>query len=289
MILVTGASGHFGKAAIQSLLERGVAPAQVSALVRSEAAAATFKEQGVQVVIGDYDKFDSLVKAFQGVDKLLFISASEITKRMEQHSNVVNAAKQAGVKHIVYTSFQRKTDSPGSPLWIVAETHIQTEQWLKESGLAYTILLNNLYMDFLPGFIGEKVLESGVIYVPAGTGKIGAVLRSDMAEAAAAILAGSGHEGKTYEFTNTEAVSYADIAALLSAQSGKAIQFISPSPDEYRQTLSSYGVPAESIGIFSSFAIAQAEGELDKESTDLEKLLGRKPVSVKAFLQQVYS
>lgn len=289
MIVVTGATGHFGKAAIQSLLEKGVAPSQITAFVRNEAAAVEFTNQGIGLVNGDYDDHASLVRAFWGADKVLFVSASDINKRLGQHRNVVNAAKEAGVKHVVYTSFQRKNETPASPLWIVAETHLQTEQWLKESGLAYTILKNNLYMDFLPGFIGEKVLETGVIYVPAGNGAISAALRSDMAAAAAAILAGSGHEGKEYDFSNTESVTYTDIAQLLSALSGKAIQYVSPTPEAYSETLAGFGLPADVIGIFSSFAVAQAQDELDNASTDLELLLGRKPVSVKQFLAQVYS
>ena len=172
---------------------------------------------------------------------------------------------------------------------MVAQSHIKTEKWLKESGISYTILKNNLYMDFLPGFIGEKVLESGVIYVPAENGKVGAVLRSEMAEGAASVLATTGHEGKEYDFTNAEAVTYQEIAETISKASGKTINYISPSAEDYGNTLAKYDVPAEVIGIFSSFAVAQAKGELDGESADLEKLLGRKPLSIKDFLTSLYT
>lgn len=289
MILVTGASGHFGNAAIDFLLAKGVEASQILALVRNEQTSDDFTKKGVGVVIGDYDNYASLVSAFHGVEKLLFVSGSDIVKRLSQHQNVVNAAKEAGVKHLVYTSFQRKDESETSPLWMVAQSHIQTEKWLKESGVDYTILKNNLYLDFLPGFIGEKVLETGVIYVPAESGKVGAVLRSEMAEAAASILATSGHEGKEYDFTNSEAASYEEIAQWISEVSGKMITYISPSAEDYGKTLASYGVPAEAIGIFSSFAVAQAKGELDVVGSDLAHLLGRKPTSVKTFLTQVYS
>lgn len=289
MILVTGATGHFGNAAINFLLEKGIKASHISALVRNEQPAHDFKKKGVNVLVGDYDNYTSLVTAFAGVEKLLFVSGNDIMKRTGQHQNVINAAKEAGVKHIIYTSFQRRSESETSPLWIVAHSHIQTEKWLKESGLGYTILRNNLYMDFLPGFIGEKVAETEVIFVPAESGKISAVLRLEMAEAAASILATDGHIGKEYDFTNTKAVSYHDITKIVSEAIGKPITYISPSAEEYGKTLSSYGVPAEIIGIFSSFAVAQAQGELDVESTDLEKLLGRKPTSVLTFISQVYS
>lgn len=284
MILVTGATGHFGNATINFLLEKGVNASQISALVRNEQSADEFKNKGVNTLIGDYDNYNSLVTAFTGVEQLFFVSSSDIMKRTAQHQNVINAAKEAGVEHVIYTSFQRRSESETSPLWIVAQSHIQTEKWLKESGINYTILRNNLYLDFLPGFIGEKVVETGVIFVPAQNGKVSAVLRSEMAEAAAIILTTDGHIAKEYDFTNTEAVTYQEIAKTVSEVIGKPINYISPSVEEYGKTLSSYGVPAEVVGIFSSFAVAQAQGELDSESTDLEKLLGRKPTSVKDFL-----
>lgn len=289
MILVTGATGHFGRATLQSLLAKGVPAQQITALVRTETATNEFKAQGIAAVIADYDDYSSLVAAFAGVEKLLFISGSDIMNRLSQHENVINAAKEAGVKHLVYTSFQRKNETESSPLWVVAQSHIQTENWLKASGMAYTILKNNLYMDFLPGFIGEKVLESGVLYVPAGHGKVGAVLRSEMAEAAATILATPNHEGKEYHLTNTKALSYDEMAQIISEASGKEINYISPAAVDYKTVLSHHGVPEEVIGIFSSFAIAQAEGELDNESHDLEKLLGRQPLSIADFLKQLYT
>lgn len=288
MILVTGATGHFGKATIHSLLAKGTAPGQLKALVRNEASAGELKEKGISIVQGDYDDYGSLVNAFRGVDKLLFVSGNDIHKRFTQHQHVVNAAKEAGVKHIVYTSFQRKNETESSPLWVVAASHLQTETWLKESGIAYTILKNNLYMDFLPGFIGEKVLETGTVYVPAGNGKISPVLRAEMAEAAANILAGTGHEGKSYDIVNTEALSYQEIAGIISEISGKQISYISPDPADYAKTLASFHLPEEVIGIFTGFAVAQAQGELDIVGTDIKDILGREPLSVKAFLQTVY-
>lgn len=288
MILVTGATGHFGNATINFLLEKGVKASQISALVRNEQSVDEFKKKGVSTLVGDYDNYNSLVTAFTGVEKLLFVSSSDIINRTAQHRNVINAAKEAGVKHLIYTSFQRRNETEASPLWIVAQSHIQTEKWLKESGIDFTILKNNLYMDFLPGFIGEKVAETGIIYVPAENGKVSAVLRVEMAEAAANVLATDGHVGKEYDFTNTTAVTYHDIAKTVSEAIEKPINYISPSVEEYGKTLASHGVPAEVIGIFSSFAVAQAQGELDIESTDLEKLLGRRPTSVKDFLSKLY-
>lgn len=289
MILVTGATGHFGKSTIDFLLKKGISSTNIVALVRDEEKAAEIKSKGVALRTGDYDNYTSLVNAFTGVEKLLFVSGSDIMNRNAQHRNVVSAAKEAGVKHIVYTGFLGKDETETSLLWIVIESHLKTEAWLKESGIDYTILKNTLYMDFVPAFLGDKVLETGVIYLPAGNGKVGAVLRSEMAEATANILANSKHAGKTYRFTNQEAFSYQEVAQQLSEITGKTINYISPTADEYAQTLTEHGVPADYIGLFSSFAVAQEKGELEMVGSDLEQILGRKPTTVKTFLTQVYS
>jgi NAD(P)H dehydrogenase (quinone) len=288
MILVTGATGQFGKSAIDFLLKKGISSSNIAALVRDEKQATELKDQGVVLRTGDYDNYASLVDAFQGVEKLLFVSGTDLMKRHVQHQNVLSAAKAAGVKHIVYTSFLGKNETESSPLWIVSDSHLKTEAWLKESGLDYTILKNTLYLDLVPAFLGEKVVETGSIYLPAGDGKVAAVLRAEMAEATAIILAKTNHTRTTYHFTNHEAFSYQEVAQQLSEITGKKISYISPTVEEYTQTLTAYGVPAEFIGLFSSFALAQEKGELEMVSTDLEQILGRKPTSVKTFLTQMY-
>lgn len=289
MILITGATGNFGSATINFLVEKGIQPHEIKALVRNEASATALLEKGIGIAIGSYDDATSLTKAFTGVDQLLLVSGNDIENRLQQHLNVINVAKEVGVKHIVYTSFQRKNETPSSPLWVVAHSHLETEKALKESGLTYTILKNNLYMDFLPGFIGEHVLENKTIYVPAENGTISAVLRSEMAEAAATILSSNGHENKEYDFTNNEALSYSEIAKIISETSGKSIVYVSPSAAEYQTTLKGFGLADEAVGVFTSFAVGQAEGELEKVSTDLENILQRKPVSVRSFLEKTYA
>ncbi len=289
MILITGATGNFGSATLNFLVEKGIQPHEIKALVRNEASATALLEKGIGIAIGSYDDATSLTKAFTGVDQLLLVSGNDIENRLQQHLNVINVAKEVGVKHIVYTSFQRKNETPSSPLWVVAHSHLETEKALKESGLTYTILKNNLYMDFLPGFIGEHVLENKTIYVPAENGTISAVLRSEMAEAAATILSSNGHENKEYDFTNNEALSYSEIAKIISETSGKNIAYVSPSAAEYQTTLKGFGLPDEAVGVFTSFAVGQAEGELEKVSTDLENILQRKPVSVRSFLEKTYA
>lgn len=289
-ILITGATGHLGEGVINSLLKRTEAK-NIVALVRDPEGekAKVIAAKGVETRKGDYGDRSSLVNAFKGIDKLYFVSGNDMHHRNEQHENVINAAKEAGVKHVLYTSIPRKNETAGSPIAMISGSHIHTENALKASGLDYTILKHNIYMDMLPIFLGDKMLETGVAYFPAGEGKVGFTLRSDMAEAAAAILTGEGHENKSYDITNDHAVSFADIAAAISTASGKTINYVSPSKEEYIKTLSEAGVPAEYVGMFAGFGEGFKQGELDQTNNLIESLTGRKPTSVSQFLGQVYA
>lgn len=287
MILITGATGHFGTATINFLLKKGVSPANIAGLVRNPDKAAGLKENGINIKTGDYNDYASLVNAFKNIDSLLLVSGNDIPKRSQQQEAAVKAAKEAGVKHILYTSFERKNESADSPIAPIAQSHLATEKFIIESGIPYTILRNNLYMDYVPMFLGEKVLETGIFW-PAGQGKLAAVTRENMAEATANVLTGKGHENKSYHISAPESFSLGDVATLLSAVTGKTVPYLDPSVEDYKQALQKAGVPAEYIGVFAGFAEATKQGEFDATSTDLEKLLGRKPLAIKEFLTNVY-
>ena len=286
-ILVTGVTGLLGRIVLDKLLSK-VPASSVKVLVREEAKAAPFKQLGVEVAIGSYDDKTSLVNAFKDVDKLYFVSGSDVAKRSQQHENVVNAAIEAKVGHVVYTSFQRKNETATSPIYFVASSHLLTENLLKSSGLKYTILKHGIYTEMIPIFIGDRVLETGVIFQPAGEGKTAFILRSDLAEAGVEALTGQGHENRSYELTGPAAVSYAEIAAKISAVTGKNVSYVSPTPEVFAAELTKAGVPAEYIGLFAGFSVATKEGEFTDVSTDLEKLIGRKGGSVETFLEQAY-
>jgi len=281
MILITGGTGHFARLTIDFLLNKGIEASQLAVLVRNAEKAADLSAKGIKILTGDYNDYPSLVKAFSGIDKLLFVSGTDLPNRTSQHEQVVKAAVEAGVKHVIYTSGEFRIEGPDAPLWSFAEAHIKTEQWLQESGITYTILKNGLYMEYIPYFIGN-VLESGVIYLPAGNGKISVALRSEMAEATAVILATEGHENKSYHFVNTEAYGYEEIARHISEISGMTISYISPTVEEFRQR--GAGIPEEYISII----LAQANGDAELVSDDMEKLIGRKLTPVIAFLQEAY-
>lgn len=286
MILITGANGHFGKAAIDFLLKK--IPAQnIAALVRDEAKATDLKAKGIEVRIGSYDDPASLKAALKGVDKVLLVSGTDIDNRLQQHKNVVDAALAEGVKQLVYTSVVRKNETASNPMGPLASTHVDTDAYIKASGLTYTILQNDLYADVLPMFFGEQVLASG-IFLPAGKGKAAYATRQDLAEAAASTLTEEGHENKVYVLANTENYSLQDVANTLTELSGKTVAYTSPTIAEYTAVLTKAQVPAEYIGMFAAFSEAIRQGEFEVNRTDLEALLHRKPASLPAFLKAYY-
>jgi len=287
-ILITGATGHLGKATINALLNKGVNAGKISALVRNEKKAQDLKEMGIKILVADYEDYNSLVKAFACVDQLLFISGSDVMNRNQQQQNVVKAAVEAKVKHVIYTSALNRLPIEQSAISFVSQAHVKTEQWLAESGLNYTILQNSLYADVIPQFIGD-VLNTQTIYLPAAQGKTAFVVRTDIAEAAAAVLTSYGHNGKTYKITNTESYTYQDVADIISDITGKSITYISPTVEDFTATLENAGLPAETIGGFTAFALAQANDEFNVTGTDLEVLLNRKPTNLKEYLINIYA
>jgi NAD(P)H dehydrogenase (quinone) len=288
MILVTGATGEYGKNAIHLLLKKGVKPSEIAALSRSEEKAKALKDLGIDVRIADYNNYDTLVEAFNGIQKLLFVSSGTVENRTIQHENVVKAAKESKVNHIVYTSFIRNTKLEDSAIAFLQESHLRTEEFLKNSGITYTILQNALYLDLIDMFLGEDLLNTGLIFQPAELGQSSPVLRKELAEAAVNILTSQGHENKIYPLVNEESLSFQDIADSISKISKKDITYQSPSQEQFEKVLGKNGVPQEFIGMLSAFSVAQAKGELDIQDHTLQELLGRKPTSIKEYLSTIY-
>ncbi|WP_338733962.1 SDR family oxidoreductase [Mangrovimonas cancribranchiae] len=284
MILITGASGNLGNAVTNELLYR-IEASQIAVMSRDTSKVNKFKKKGVQIRQGDYNDYESLVKAFSGIDKLYFVSGSDIVSRMKQHENVIKAAKEVGVKHIVYTSFQRKTNKKDSVIQFVAESHINTEELIKNSGISYTILKHALYMEVLPLFIGEDVIEKQTIYLPANAGKVSFASRLDMAEGAAIILSTTGHENKEYEFGGEASYGMEDIAQILTKLSGKDVTYVSPKKDDFVTTLNDAGVPKPAIDVTVGFSQGIAAGEFNQPTTTLKDLLGRELLSLTTYLE----
>tara|TARA_R110000765_G_scaffold216435_6_gene321041 strand:+ start:586 stop:1455 length:870 start_codon:yes stop_codon:yes gene_type:complete len=288
MILITGATGHLGSLVLKYVQQ--YAPATpLAILARDKSKTKEFENSDIDIRLGDYDDYNSLVQAFTGIDKLYFVSGSDIAKRIKQHENIVIAAKEAGVNHIIYTSFIRERGLENSPIPLVAEGHLKTEDLIKKSGLNYTILKHNIYMEVIPMFIGEHILENKTIYLPAGEGKCAFVSREDMAKAGAIVLTTKDHANKEYNITAEEAYSYKDIAEMISEVTGKDILYVSPSQKEFTATLKENGVPDDIIRMMAGFSEATKIGEFKQTSHDVTNLIGEKPTKLKEYLRSVYA
>ena len=292
MILVTGATGQYGTKVLEHLLHKGIEAQHLAALVRDAAKGQPIQDQGIELRVGDYSDVDALVQAFQGVDTLLLVSSNDrgaVENRTAHHLNVIQAAKAAQVKHLVYTSFVTKPGFQDSAIAGFLTSHAQTEQAIKDSGLPYTILQNGIYLEMIPLFAGAQVAETGVILFPAQEGKASWVLRAELAEAAAHVLTTEGHENQTYVLAGPAATSFQDIAQDLSDRLGKDIRYQSPPVEEFQAILQQAGVPEVYIGLFTMWANAVAQGMLEVEDATLATFLGRPPTTTAQFITQVYN
>lgn len=281
MILITGANGHLGSQTIDFLLENNP-DAKIAGLVRSEEKGTELKEKGVELRIGDYTDYPSIEEAVEGIDTVLLISSSTLEGRTDQHNNVIQAAKEAGVEQIFYTSIV-EADKELSPL---SPDHAATERLIKESGIPYTIYRNTFYMEFLPLFLGDA-LESGQWTFPSNGMAINLALRSEMAEALANGLANAEeHKNSVYEITSAQTYTLDQIADMLSEASGKQISYSDISVSDFEQVLTEAGLPEEQIATSVMTANTFANGALDFTYDDMEMLLGRKPTGLDTFIKQ---
>lgn len=255
---------------------------QIRAAVRDRSKLADFAERGVEVVEADYADRESLVRALTGADKYLLISSvGSNEQRLEQHLNAVAAAREAGVGHILYTSIPEAQTNPIG----FASVHKDTEEAIRDSGLPFTFLRNNWYFENTTASLGAA-LEHGAIIGSAGEGKIAYATRADYAEAAAAVLASEGHEGKAYELTGDVAITQAELADEVSRQSGKDVRFQNLSEADYRQALEGFGLPPFLADALAEADARIAEGALAPTSDTLAKLIGRPTTTPAEAVQQ---
>ena len=280
-IAITGATGQLGRLVVNKLKNQ-VPASDIVALVRSPEKAGGL---GVAVREADYDRPETLGPALAGVDTLLLISSSEVGKREPQHRNVIEAAKSAGVRRIVYTSLLHADTSPLS----LAAEHRATESAIKSSGIAFTILRNGWYTENYTGSI-PGALAGGAFIGSAGEGRISSASRDDFADAAVAALASAGHEGKTYELAGDESWTLGDLAAEISRQTGRTIPYRDLPVDEYAAALQGFGLPHGLAQALAGWDGSAAEGALLDDSRQLSGLIGRPttpfPATVEAALKQ---
>jgi NAD(P)H dehydrogenase (quinone) len=265
---VTGATGKLGRLVLDELLQKTDA-GDIVALARDPSALSAFADKGVQVRRADYDDADSLKAALQGVDRLLLISGNAVGERPRQHGNVINAAKEAGVSYLAYTSILKGDRSRLA----LAPEHVATEKLLADSGLTYDVLRNGWYSENYTGGLAQSV-ESGKIFGAVGEGRISSATRADFAAgAAAALLNGKG--GDVYELAGDEAWTMREFAEEVSRQSGKPVEYVNQSEGEYAKVLEGVGLPPPIAAMLASTSALSGEGELYDDSKSLRRLSGR--------------
>ena len=268
---ITGATGQLGQLVVQKLKDKNP-DAKLVALVRNPDKA---KPLGIEAKAFDYEQPEALPKALEDIDRLVFISGSEIGKRETQHKNVINAAKQAQVKQIAYTSLLHADTSS----MILAPEHLATEKMLQDSGIPHTILRNGWYTENYTAGLKQAV-EQGAIIGSAGDGKISSATREDYAEAIAETIINDDHTGKTYELAGDQTFTMQDLAAEVSKQTGKNIEFVNLPETEYAQKLQEIGLPEGMAKAFASLDYSASKNDLHDESGELARLINRPTTSL---------
>jgi NAD(P)H dehydrogenase (quinone) len=262
---ITGATGLLGRIVIE-MLKKKTAPENIVALVRSPQKAA---DLGVEAREFDYNKPETLSAALHGIDRLLLISGNEFGKRLEQHVAVIEAAKNAGVKLIAYTSLLRADNTTLS----LGPEHLGTEQALKSAGIPYVILRHGWYIENYVSSV-PSALQYGALAGSASNGKISAAARKDFAEADVLALTTDGHEGKTYELAGDEAFTLSDMAAVISRLSGKNVVYNNLPAADFAAMLTGAGMPEMIAHFFAGTHVSTENGDLFDDGRQLSKLIG---------------
>ena len=268
---ITGATGQLGQLVVQKLKDKNP-DAKLVALVRNPDKA---KPLGIEAKAFDYEQPEALPKALEDIDRLVFISGSEIGKRETQHKNVINAAKQAQVKQIAYTSLLHADTSS----MILAPEHLATEKMLQDTGIPLTILRNGWYTENYTAGLKQAV-EQGAIIGSAGDGNISSATREDYVEAIAETIINDDHTGKTYELAGDQTFTMQDLAAEVSKQTGKNIEFVNLPEAEYAQKLQEIGLPEGMAKAFASLDYSASKNDLHDESGELARLINRPTTSL---------
>ncbi|MFE7226117.1 SDR family oxidoreductase [Nocardioides sp. NPDC057577] len=278
-IAITGASGQLGRLVADQLLTT-VDPAEVVLLTRDPAKLSDYAERGADVRAADFGKPEELVDAFSGVERVLLISTDVVGARVEGHRAAIDAAVKAGVRHIAYTSVPEPTaDNPAG----VVPDHSATEDALRESGLAWTMLRNNLYADMQVDAVAQAA-ATGQLVTNIGDGGAAYVTRADCAAVAAGVLTSEGHEGKAYDVTGSHAYTAADLAELATQRSGKPVEVVQVDDEAYTAGLASAGLPDFIAPLLTSFGTATRLGKLATVTDVVEQVGGRKPTPLSALV-----
>ena len=275
VIGITGVTGHLG-GRVRELLSGGGRPLVLLARSPQKVAPAV----GEEVRACDFADREGAVRALRGVHTLLMVSASEAPDRLDQHRAFVAAAAEAGVRHVVYTSFQ---GAAADCTFTLGRDHWATEEALRASGMQVTFLRDSFYADFVP-----LMAQDGVIRGPAAEGRVAVVARNDIAAVAAVVLADpQAHAGATYDLTGPEALTLGEAAALVTEVTGRPTRYLNETLAEAYASRASYGAPDWEVDAWVSTYTAIAAGEVAAVSDAIPRLTGRPATSLRELLQQV--
>ncbi|WP_426593996.1 SDR family oxidoreductase [Cellulomonas sp. McL0617] len=266
-VVITGATGKLGRLVVESLLASGVPAADITATGRRIDRLA---DLGVAVALADFDEPTTLESAFAGADTVLLVSASEAGNRAAQHTRAIEAAQAAGVRRVVYTSAPKVSGDA----WTLSPDHKATEDVLRASGLAWTILRNNWYHENYGPTLAQ-VAQTGVLLTSAGEGRVASAARADYAAAAAAVLTTDGHDGRTYELTGDVAWTSDEFAAAAAEVLGRAVVVQNVTTEEQKAILTGAGLDAGTIWFVTSIDADVRAGILGDATSDLRDLSGR--------------
>lgn len=294
-IVVTGASGNYGRSFTDKLIAQGRAR-DLILITRTPAKLADRVEQGCEVRYGDFDKPETLRSAVAGADKMLLISGTRVGARVVQHKAAIDAAAQAGVQHIAYTSFIG-IDDPANPAE-VRHDHIETERLIRASGMAWTMLRDAHYADAMILMAGPGVMQTGQWVSNSGEGREAMVWREDCVESAVAVLTTDGHEGRIYNITGPDLQTFSEVTEILSEVTGKPIRYVPVDDEQQYAIFDAMGIPRRPVddsyvgGIpwnsddMVTFGQAIREGFLEICTNDVELLTGRPARSVRQMIEE---
>ena len=279
-VVITGASGQLGRLTAELVLHR-VPASEVILTTRRPEALSDLAERGATVRPADFNRPVTLAEAFAGGERLLLISTDDLGRRAAQHRAAIEAAREAGVRHVAYTSYLNPVEENPA---VITPSHRDTEKALRESGLAWTALRNSFYAEYqVPA--GAHAVATGRLVHNSGDGRIAHVSREDCAAAAAVIVTTDGHEDKAYDITGPEPLGQGDVATLLSDVSGRPVEAVAVDDEAFTQGLRASGMPEPVAREIASYGRAIREGYLGEASDAVENLTGRSPRSLREVFE----
>lgn len=277
MLLLTGVTGKTGGASAQALLKKGV---PLRAIVRNADKAESLKAAGVELIVGELADKAVLERAMTGIDKVL-MTLPNGEKQLELEKQFVDVAKAKGIKHLVKMSSMEAVADAKSP---IPKIHYASEQYLQKSGLAWTLMKPNFFMQNFLGSAGT-IKEQGKFFLPMGEGKTVMVDTRDIGASVAAVMTGKGHEGQKYEITGPEVLGFADAAARFSAVLGRKIEYVHVPMEAYRKTLARFLTNEWHLNAVCELFQDIAEGAAPHTTDSVQKLTGKPPISFEQFVR----